>query len=341
MKIRRLFAVGIFLLLTGNVASHAESSYRVGLRTLAATVPERGKAIEFTLWYPAKQDGRSELFGDSKIFKGVPVRRTASFADGIFPVVVLAHGGLRANPGLAGWLAAYLAARGNFVVSVHAPQLTETDAATAIAEVWLRPSDVSTALSTIEADPVVAAHLNLDKVAAVGFFLGGTSALAVVGARLDADRYKRSCGQSSTDPDCKWFAKNGIDLHKVDDKAISKSHLDPRIKVAVAVNPELSTSFATESLDEIKVPVQLIGLGRTNPDLAVLHERIPQARYAAISDATPFSAFGQCTPKASTILAEEGEDDAICRDGENRSREEIQAEIGGIIEAALTAGFRE
>lgn len=341
MRIHLLFALGTLLLLTGIVPSQADLSYHVGLRALAAKVPERGKAIELTLWYPAKQDGASELFGVSKIFKGVPVRRNASFVDGVFPVVVLAHGGLRANPGLGGWIAAYLAARGNFVVSVQAPQLTETDVATAVAEVWLRPSDISTALSTIEADPVMAAHLNPNKVAAVGFFLGGTSALAVVGARLDADSYRRSCDQPSTGPDCTWFAKNGIDLHKIDDEAVSKSHLDRRVKVAVAVNPELTTSLVAKSLHAIQVPVQLIALGRIDPSLSGLQDMIPDARYATIPDAAPFSAFSQCAPKASAVLAEEGEDDAICRDSGNRSREEIQVDIGRIIEAALATGLRK
>lgn len=311
------------------------------MATSVATAPERGGAIDLTLWYPAKQDGSPELFGDSKIFKGVPARRNASFADGTFPVVLLAHGGLRSNPGLAGWIAAYLAARGRFVVQVHAPQLTEADAAAAVAEVWLRPTDISAALSAVEADPALATHLDLDKVGVVGFFLGGTSALAVAGTRLDADRYKQSCDQPGTDPDCRWFAKHGVDLHQIDDALVSKFHLDSRIKVAVAVNPELSTSLAADSLAGIKIPVQVIALGQPQPEYSVLQDQIPNARSAIISDAVPFSAFSQCTSKSSAILAEEGEDDAICRDGESRSREQIQAEIGSIIEAALAAEFRK
>ena len=55
MRIHLLFALGTLLLLTGIVPSQADSSYHVGLRALAAKVPERGKAIELTLWYPAKQ----------------------------------------------------------------------------------------------------------------------------------------------------------------------------------------------------------------------------------------------------------------------------------------------
>ena len=308
---------------------------------MVATAAERGKAIDLTVWYPAKQDGSSELFGDSKIFKGVPVRRNASFADGAFPIVLLAHGGLRSNPGLAGWIAADLAARGRFVIQVHAPQLTEADAAAAVAEVWLRPADLTAALTAVEADPALAAHLDLDKVGVVGFFLGGTSALAVAGARLDAERYKQSCDQPGTDPDCRWFAKHGVDLHQVDAAAVSKSHLDSRVKVAIAVNPELSASFTVESLGSIKIPVQVIALGQPHPEYSILHEQIPNARSAVISDAVPFSAFSQCTPKASFILAEEGEDDAICRDGGNRSREGVQAEIAAIIEAALAAAFQK
>lgn len=335
----RLIVVSAFLLLMGIAPSQADPSHQVGVETLVITPPEREGQIELTLWYPAKEDGSSELFGESKIFEGVSVRRDATLADGTFPLIVLAHGGLRSNPDLAGWIASYLAGRGNLVILVHAPQFAEADAATAVSEAWLRPSDLSAALSSIEEDPTVAPHLDLDKVAAVGFFLGGTSALAVAGARFDAYGYKRSCDQP-IGPDCQWFARNGVDLHQVEDSIVTKSHLDPRIKLAVVINPELSTSFARDSLTSIKIPVHVIILGQLRPDISVLQGHIPQARYVVISDAAPSSAFSQCTQEAAALLAEEGEDVMICRDGGSRSREEIQAEIGSIIEAALASSFR-
>jgi len=341
MIIRWPSIIAVLFLLAGIAPSRADLPYQVGLKASVATAPERGKAIDLTIWYPSQQDGSSERYGESKIFRGVSVWRNASFATGTYPLVILAHGGLRSNPALAGWLAADLAMRGRIVVQVHAPELSEADAAAAVAEVWLRPADLSAALSAVEADPALAAHLDPGKVGVVGFFLGGTSALAVAGAQLDADRYRQSCDEPGTDPDCRWYAKHGVDLHQVHAAAVSKSHLDSRIKVAIAVNPELSNSLAAESLAGIKISVQVIALGQPHPEYSVLREQIPAARLAVVSGAVPFSAFSPCTPKASIILAEEGEDDSICRDGGTRSREAIQAEIATIINAALLVGFGE
>jgi len=120
-------------------------------------------------------------------------------------------------------------------------------------------------------------------------------------------------------------------------ESITASHLDPRIKMAIAVNAELDRSFSADSLAAIEMPVQIIDLGQaTNTGL---EKTIPAARYMAIADASPFSVFAICQPKAAIILAEEGEDDAVCHDGGQRSRGEIHVEIGGIIEAALLQGF--
>ena len=175
----------------------------------------------------------------------------------------------------------------------------------------------------------------------MGFFLGGASVLALAGAELDAEAYKRSCDEPTIDPDCRWFAKSRINLHEIDGVSISGSHRDPRIKVAVAVNPELTTSFTGKSLRAIAVPVQVIALGKVDPDQSRLDRAVPNVRYAEIADATPFSAFSPCMPKATAILAEEGEDGSICRDGTDRPREEIQAQMGAIIETALADGFHE
>ncbi|MEZ5904167.1 MAG: hypothetical protein R3C69_03350 [Geminicoccaceae bacterium] len=62
---------------------------------------------------------------------------------------------------------------------------------------------------------------------------------------------------------------------------------------------------------------------------------IPTARYASLPDATPFSSFSLCKPKAAAILLEEGEDDTICRDGDGRTREEIHAELVELVADAL------
>ncbi len=308
-------------------------------------VPARGAAIDVVLWYPAGTGGTPERFGASKVFDGVAARRDASVADGQFPLVVLAHGGLRANPGASGWIAAALAARRYIVAVAQPPRLGPDDARRAVGEVWRRPADLSDTLTAVEGDATMAPHLEHEKVGAVGFFLGGTSALALAGARLDEDSYRRSCDPPARGPDCRWLAESGVDLHGMDLGPLAASHLDRRIKVAVAVDPELGPSLASASLRAIQVPVTIIGLGRPDappPRLAAsdLARMIPDALYQTVPDATMFSAFDRCTPQGAAILGREGDGEAICRDGGDRSRQEIHVELAGMIASALARVLR-
>lgn len=98
------------------------------------------------------------------------------------------------------------------------------------------------------------------------------------------------------------------------------------------MDPELGESFAEASLEEVEVPVTIINLGSpgaTIPglDASRVARAMPHATYQLIADATPFSAFAECTPEAVALLQEEGEDGAICDDGGNRSRAEIHAQL--------------
>lgn len=330
--------IGAIILLAVSAFSHAASSHDIGIRSSSAIVAERGEAIGLTIWYPAKPDGAPESIGSSKIFKGVPGRRDASAADGAYRVVLLTHGGLRANPEMAGWIAADLAARGYLVVVTQQPKPSPGDAAVAVREIWLRPADLSAALSAVIADPVLGSHIADKKIAAVGFFLGGTSVLAVAGARLDAENYRRSCDDPTAGPDCRWFAKSHVDLHAVDAKLVSASHRDPRVSLAVAIDPELVGSFSPDSLAKIDVPIHVISLGPADSAPPALNV-IPALRYQTIPDATPFSAFSECTPQAEAILREEGEDETICSDRGHRPRADIHAEIGRMIAEVLASGF--
>lgn len=315
-----------------------------GVTTMAVGAPESGRELTVTLWYPAQPGGTPILVGDNAVFAGAEGRQDAPIADGRFPLVLLSHGGLRSAPGLGGWLAARLAAQGFLIAAVQGPRLGPDDAARAPAEIWQRPADLSTALTALAEDPVWSRHANLEQVAAVGFFLGGTSVLSLAGARLAADEFMRSCDADGHGLDCAWFATSGVDLRTVDAASLARPQLDPRIDAAIAVDPEYGTSFSAESLAGIAVPVEVINLGRpgTIPpglDASGLASASPRIVYTALPDATRFSAFSLCKPQGAAILAEDGGDDTICRDGEDRDR--AHRELAALILARLKERLRE
>ena len=146
-----------------------------GVTVIAVSAPDRGRELSVTLWYPAQPGGTPIPLGDNAVFVGVEGLRNAPIADGEFPIVLISHGGLRSASDLSGWLGARLADQGFLVAAVHGPKLGPNDADEALAEIWRRPTDLSTALTALAEDPVWSKHMNLERVAAIGFFLGGTS----------------------------------------------------------------------------------------------------------------------------------------------------------------------
>ncbi|MCK6630581.1 MAG: hypothetical protein L6R45_36115 [Anaerolineae bacterium] len=62
---------------------------------------------------------------------------------------------------------------------------------------------------------------------------------------------------------------------------------------------------------------------------------IPDVKYETVPDATQYSAFSECTSKGAMILQSEGDNEAICADGGERSRAEIHQQLAEIIENTL------
>jgi predicted dienelactone hydrolase len=318
-------------------ASADASPALVGSRPMSVMAPERGKKIHVTLWYPAATGGKPEPIGATKVFKGVTASADAPMAAGVFPLVLLAHGGLRAAPGLGNWIAADLARKGYVVALVHAPLPNELSARAAVRELWLRPGDLSAALTSVMHTPKLARHLQHGAIGVVGFLRGGTSALALAGARLDAQRYRHSCDKPRTSADCHWFAHNKVDLRTADIDRAFRSFMDKRIKTAVVIDPELSGYLTPKSLSSIGIPVELIRLDSgavPGFDAAALLNSVPGIHYDIVKHATAFSSFSLCTARASKILRAAPGSEPICGEG-NKARSRMHARIAGLIEASL------
>jgi hypothetical protein len=117
----------------------------------------------------------------------------------------------------------------------------------------------------------------LGKAAAEGFFLGGTSALALAGARLDANSYGHSCDRPEAGVDRAWFSRSGVDLRTIDASSLSRSLAGPQVLVAV-VEFHKSADDLVE-LEGPNVPVHLILKGRqVNPVGAPALQPPPHAR---------------------------------------------------------------
>ncbi|WP_085902763.1 alpha/beta hydrolase family protein [Kiloniella majae] len=312
----------------------------VGVRSLSVESPERSAPLNVMIWYPAGVGGQTTTVGQNAVFEGTVAQKNVSVATGKFPTVLLSHGGMRSASNQSAWLASQLVTRGFMVVDVKAPPLGYDDAILANVELWKRPADISATLTALENKPEWATHIDRQRIGAVGFFLGGTSVLSLVGGSIEKEKFVRSCDEIDKGMDCAWFEKFDVDLRKIDLTGLDQKHRDTRIKGAVVIDPELTESLSDQSLSNVSVPIRVINLGTTETiskalDASNLARKIPTSSYSQIENASQYSAFSICKPKGAFILKEEGAGDEICVSDTKIAREKIHNQMVNLIVEAL------
>jgi predicted dienelactone hydrolase len=334
MPMRALLSFFLALhLFTSTLPTLAQQS--PGFQSLRLPAAHRQQALEVLLWYPAQAGGQAVSVAENRLFYGSAARQNAPLAAGRYPLVLVSHGMGGHAAGL-GWIASQLAQGGFIVAAVNHPGSTAGDLnAAAAVQVWQRPADLSAVLTALLADPAWQPHIQPERVGVLGFSLGGYTALALAGARVNLRDYARYCDQpvppGTVVAECPGFARGGVDLRMLDATRFGQDHHDARIRAVVAVDPGLAQAFEADSLRRIQVPIHIINLGRPGQiPLAVaaapLAATIPTAHYASVPDATHFSFLGVCKPGGAALLARDG-DDPVCDDGGGRSRNGIHQEL--------------
>lgn len=327
------------------IAPCAWSQDAPGLQRLYLPAPARELPLEVLVWYPAAPGGKAVLVGENALFHGTPARQDAPIQSGQYPLLLLSHGS-GAHAANMGWLAGTLAQQGYIVAAPNHPGTTTADSTPeSTMRIWERPADISAVLTALLKHTDWQSRIQPDRVAVLGFSLGGHTALALAGARVNLDRYARYCEDPAamTVPlgECRWLARSPVGLRQLDATRFGQSFQDPRIHQAIAIDPGLAQAYTEESLRSIAVPVHLINLGRpgTHPravEAAPLAQAIPGSSYATVADAIHFSFLGECQPNGPAILASEGDPDPLCSDGGGgRSRADIHAELLRLVSKAL------
>lgn len=346
MKIWAIFCVVVIS--TVLMRHPAGANENVGVRQIVATSKERGSNLDVTVWYPAQSGGESVVLGESVFFVGTPAMRDAPISDGKFPLILLSHGaGLAGNPQAMSWIATPLAQQG-FVVAapMHPGNSGKNRSARETMKIWLRPADLSETLDAMERDPYFKAHLDQGKIGALGLSLGGSTALAIAGARIDPKLLAGYCDTDALNPSlCGWISQSGVDLHTMNLQSAGRDNEDKRIRFAMAIDPAPVDVFEFKSFSGISIPFDLINLGQpgTIPRTAQafgVAKAIPTARYAVIGDASHYSMFAECKPGASEIAESEKIGDPICTDAGGRSRNEIHTQLMDMTSAAFSRALK-
>ncbi|MGB2202017.1 MAG: alpha/beta hydrolase family protein [Pseudooceanicola atlanticus] len=323
-----LKSISTFLLACGLAAPGIAES-PIGVQALTAGGGgDDPHHLSLSVWYPAQDGGTPEDVGGNAVFVGHPAHRDAAMAPGHYPLVLLSHGGLRSAADSGAWLSGRLAHKGFIVAEVNAPR--PDSAADAVNEIWRRPQAVSGALDRILTDPAWSSAVDPSRIAVAGYALGGTSALALAGGAINRDAFATTCAADANGPDCAWYAAQGVSLSSVDAEALERTHRDPRIGTAIAIDPEYAETFVAQSLIAPQADIVVIGLGARDDSLVPAAD-LPRV---VIETATRFDAFPVCTEKGEFILAEDGGDATLCAAGK-AERARIHDEIAGRIGAIL------
>ena len=297
---------------------------RVGIGKSEAFAPIRNATLDFHICYPAQAGGRSVTVGGNGVFYGTVAGRGAPHRQGQFPMVLIPHGA-GGNADQFGWIAAALA-----------------DAAV---RVWERPADITAVIDHIVAQPQDYPYIDTNRIAALGFSVGGYTAMAVLGARVDTAALQGFCNRCDHGmSDCAFLARGGVDLHALDLSSAAQDLPDARIKAAVVIDPGIGETFMLSSLSKVDIPMMIVNLGDAGTIPAVVDaseaaKLILKAQYRRLDDATHFSFLAQCKPKRDKILKNEGEADLLCDDAGGRGRGAIHTELKDFIVAYLSAQF--
>lgn len=330
------FLVGLLLALplSAQVPTHpvevpAAAPTPVGVSTLA--VPAKGEAPGFgaTLWYPARP-GVASRFGASRIRPGyLAVAEGEPALRPLAPLIVLIHGTGGSAQSLA-WLATGLAQRGALVVAADHPASSGGDPERAsMMQVWTQPNDVRHLLDTLLASPW-GARIDRQRIASIGFSLGGASAMLLAGARLDFERFPAFC-KVHDDGACRAFARYFTTADEAFYARANGDHREPRLRAAVAIAPGFTEAFTAESLRALRTPLLLV-TGERDQQLPpqthvhpMRHLLSDGSEYREISDAHHFSFLPLCGQGALEILAESNEI-FVCQEFGTKSRQAIHEE---------------
>jgi len=283
------------------------------------------------------------MIAENILFNGFAAYPDAQPTGPAAPVIVFSHGsGGRAVQ--SGWLAAQLAAQGMIVVAPnHQGTMTQDSDPHQTPMIWQRTQDMSAVLDALEAGDLGGFAPDMDRVAAMGFSLGGGAALSLAGAQLSKADFISYCAAPKGTPDCDWMQAGGVDFTQIDQALYEADWRDPRISGVLAIDPALTQAMTDASLAQMEMPILTLGLGDAQSvplavDASHLQDRLAGAQHAWVPEAAHFSFLPSCGVIGKIATAVAG-DDNICSDWGLRNRDEVHGEIADHATAFFTQLF--
>lgn len=303
----------------------------------------RTEALVTNVWYPVNvsipETPHDIGEPDRPTFRGHPSAGNAPLApaQSAYPLLLLSHGTGGTADSLD-WLAAALAAQGYIVAGVNHPGNNALEPLTHDGFMlwWERATDVSEVLDGILADPVLGAHVDRERIGAVGFSLGGYTVLELAGARTNVPAFVAFCGSPQADAIChppemrrvQTGPQRNASKTPQTEASLARagaSYRDTRIKAVFAVAPALGMAFDEAALGNITLPISLMA-GDADVTVPVdtnvrrIAGLLPKADLLLVPGASHYTFIDTCLPGAVPHLP------LLCQDNPGVNREAVHAQ---------------
>ncbi|MEM9633239.1 MAG: alpha/beta fold hydrolase [Pseudomonadota bacterium] len=309
-----------------------------GYDRFAVSAAHRPALLQGSVWYPAGTRTYAGFVGKGPVFEGTKALVGAGVREGRYPVVLFSHGSGGNTDGIS-WLSSSLAKEGIIVVGVNHPGSTSGDSSPRRSlQPAERAADLSAALDHLLNDPYFSRFIEKERIVAAGFSLGGATALSLGGAIYEPETYAEYCREfGDRAQDCVFFAKGDVDLAAMSD-GLAANGRDHRVQAVVSIDPGFTYAVQEQSVEQMKLPVQLISLGERNlwdaadigPNGSNLIGKLENATHVILSPANHYTFLDECTELGAEILKEE-KDDPVCDDPAGVDRADIHRQIAAEI----------
>ncbi|WP_418006544.1 alpha/beta hydrolase family protein [Nostoc piscinale] len=237
------------------------------------------------------------------------------------PVIVISHG-LGTDSSNFQYLATHLASYGFAVVVPNHPgsdpkqlrsQLPEQATQLVTADEFQnRPLDIKYILNQLEksdkSDARFKGKLNLQQVGVIGHSLGGYTALALAGAKINFTQLKQDCTTEALRQTWNMSLLFQCRALELPNQSVNDNLQDNRVKAAIAINPITSSIFGKTGLSQIKTPVMIVASSNDTVAPALFEQILPfswltnsQKYLVTLIGGTHFSTIGDGNPASGQI----------------------------------------
>lgn len=297
---------------------------QTGISELSFVDKSRERIIQTRVLYPTNSKTTSR-HAENIAFYGFSASKDSPISKKNLPLYIFVHG-TSGNWKNLSWLANELATNAVVVSSDYPDYTTGQASPESILKPWNLPKDVSFLITQI-LNSRYGEYIDSNKVAVIGHSLGGYTAMALAGARINLEKYATFCSKES-DKSCSYFHAA---LTRLSEENIIKARqtlADARVKAGIALAPGFVESMTKESLKTLTSPMLIISAEKDEnvPSKTHLKDVPKNVKQHQISSASHFSFLQLCKPEAIAILSEE-KAEFVCKDGSNRDRASIHQEV--------------